>query len=275
LGISASAWDTLPMKAFTLAPCLALCALLGGCYLSHAREARPDGGALADAGDSGVDARIMPDATTPLDGGSCSRGGGVVVRVEAITADVARCAVSHAEGVQVLGVERAPADDGIRIHADLCPGMDADCRCDVVIANVGVDLADLVLMPSAGNTLDLAPNYVSIAQTPTCECLGCPCGMELVFEAADALIEPSPHPSTELVFSAGALVCPEPAACVSATWALHAASMGVESDVPAGEQRDLGIVHVRSVRDVDIFGPCAACATCGSRRASWVAWVRH
>lgn len=251
---------------------------VSGCYASHLREdeSGPDGGVFADAGDSGVrDASFSRDAIAPLDSGSCAGGGGVVVRVEAITDDPMRCAPSHAEGVQVLGVEAAPGDDGIRIHADLCPGADADCRCDFVVANVGVDLVEMILMPAAGNTFDIGPNYLAVGQVPTCECLGCPCAMALVLEAADSLIESPGRFGSEFALSPGPVVCPAPSACVSGTWMLHAQAFGVEADIPQGGQEALGIVNVRSVRDVDVFGPCAACATCGSNRASWVAWVRH
>ena len=49
------------------------------------------------------------------------------------------------------------------------------------------------------------------------------------------------------------------------------------SNQRAGETRTLPgeVVHVRSVRDVDIYGPCLRCATCGSPQGAWAAWVRH
>lgn len=275
---------------------VALGAALAGCYLRHERPGgvRPtvDGGRPLDAtprfdvalrsdGSTRLDSSLPPDAGTALDapprldGPTCGSSRGVVVRVEPVTADRARCDVTRADGVAVYGVDSAPLDDGIRVHADFCPFVDADCRCDIVVQNVGADLADLVLIPRDGLIVDVGPTYLSVQQVPTCECLGCPCSLALVLQAADGLLDVPPFASPELDLSAGALVCPEPAACVSATWWLHAASLGVELDVPVGEDRDLGIVHVRSVRDVDIFAPCAACASCGSPQASWVAWVRH
>lgn len=257
---------------------IALALFFSGCYASylHEPDGTFDGGTLRDGSvDAPRDAPIGIDAPRPEDAGTCPGYTGVVVRVEPVTADVMRCTVAHAEGVQVLGVDAAPADYGVRIHTDLCPGADADCRCDFVVGNVGVGLADLLLMPAAGNTFDVGFNYLAVRQVPTCECLGCPCAMSLVLEAADGLLESAGAFSSEFTLSAGAQICPEPAACVSATWALHAQALGTETDIPAGEQRELGIVHVQSVRDVDIFGPCAACATCGSPQASWVAWVRH
>ena len=125
--------------------------LLSGCYVSHLRDdaGAPYGGTVRDAGDASVprDAPLRVDAFPLPDAGSCGGGGGVVVRVEPVTRETMRCFVGHAEGVAVLGVDAAPDDFGIRIHADLCPDADADCRCDFVVANVGIGLEKPTLRP--------------------------------------------------------------------------------------------------------------------------------
>jgi hypothetical protein len=258
-----------------------VCLSTAGCYCSHER-----GPGETDA----ADAPILPDAPSP-DGPSpdapsldapgpdvdrCASEVSIAVRVEPVTADPTFCEGTRFEGVMVLGVEPAPADEGIRIHADFCPARGADCRCDVVVSNVGADLADLVLMPREGNTFEIAPTVLAVTTTPTCECLGCPCSFALVFAASSGLLTvPGPAGTGELALSTGAETCAAPSACESAAWRLHGSSLGIETDVPAGEDRDLGVVHLRSLRDVDLFAPCAACATCGSPEGSWAAWVRH
>ena len=268
--------------------------LLAGCYLSHPLDVDAGSPSSPDAMVSRLDATISRrdatishrDAGVPRDDGGAPTDAarvdastcpgstlGVEVRVEPITSLPGRCDGSHAEGVGVYGVEPAPADDGIRIHADYCPDADDDCRCDLVVANVGTDLAAAMLIPAGGLTLDVGPTSLRVTTVPTCECLGCPCSYALVLDAADALLSAAP---AELELSQGGLVCPEPAPCTSATWRLRAASAGDVVEIPVGEDRDVaGIVHVRSVRDVDVYGPCAACGTCGELRSSWVAWIRH
>lgn len=262
--------------------------VLAGCYLSHSDSsgptpARPD--ASIPRADAAMDARVPRDdggvrvddagrVDAASDASACPGSAlGVEVRVEPVSSMPGACDATHVVGVAIDRVEPAPADRGIRIHADYCPDADADCRCDLVVANVGTDLADRVLVPSAGLTVDLGSTWLHVTTVPTCECLGCPCSYELVLDAEDALLGPG---SPELQIEQGGLVCPSSATCSSPTWTIRASSAGDSVEIPAGTDGVVaGIVNVRSVRDVDIFGPCAACAGCGSPEASWVAWIRH
>jgi hypothetical protein len=56
----------------------------------------------------------------------------------------------------------------------------------------------------------------------------------------------------------------------------HLSHDGGSSEADGGGTVDVGTRDAAArVRDVDIFGPCAACAPCGSPQAAWVAWIRH
>jgi hypothetical protein len=252
---------------------------LAGCYLSH--PSVPLDAPGRGARDAGRLDAPRPDAPVPLpdvpavDGGLCTAAPPLTVTIQPVTLDAARCELTHAEGVAVYGVEPSLWSNGLRIHADLCPDADADCRCDYVLSNVGTDLVDRVLIPREGLILDVGPNYFFLSQLPTCECLGCPCATALVIHAASGFFE---HPSlvpAELGLSRGAELCAAPSACETGSWALHGNFQGIEGDAWPGSDAELGILHLRDVSEVQVFGPCAACATCGQLTASWIAWVRH
>jgi hypothetical protein len=277
----------IPALASVLVASTALC----GCLAHERPEDSVDAGhtILVDTSIEALDVAVAPrpdasvviDATLALDGAapSCTPDTrSVGVRVVPVTTDTARCAVHHAEGVSLLAIDAAPADDGITLHFDLCPGADADCRCDVVVTSVGADIAS-TLAPTTNLTLELSAGegfspgaVVSITKVPTCECHGCGCSEPLYLFAAtlppDGLVVPMP-----MTFSQGAAVCPMSDCTFGGSWRLHARGDAGEADVPGGTDRDLGSVHVRSVRDVEVFQPCAACAECDTPIAAWVAWV--
>lgn len=272
-----------------LTPTLVCAFSLAGCLVHE----RPED--VADAGralvDTSLEARDAPlllldvasprDALTPLgDADVCALDEtSVAVRIEPVTLDVARCMVTHADGAMLTGVDAAPADDGIRIHFDLCPTADADCRCDVIVANVGIDIA-ATLAPSYPVTLDVAPGegffpgaYVAITKVPTCECDGCGCGEPLYLYAANTAPDFAAHVPAPMTFSNGPTVCPMSDCTFGGSSLLHARGDAGESDVPGGTQRELGSIHVRAIRNVEVFSPCAACAGCGTPIGAWIAWV--
>lgn len=256
---------------------LLACCVAGGCYASHERGPDVDAGPFdaSSRADSGLvlDSGRVDAGSAGGDGGACATSAGEVdVRVEPVTAQPMRCAPTHAEGASLLGTEAAPADRGIRVHMDYCPSADADCRCDIVVTEVGTELAARV-RPEAGLTVDVGPRFVSIQRIPSCECLGCPCSLPLVLHAATDDPVSAPFLPPDLELSQGDVVCPAPAACVSGTWSLRAAAFGSVVQVPEGTQVSLGAISVRSVHDVYVFAPCAACAECDTPRASWAAWV--
>lgn len=268
---------------------LVLGAPVAGC-LAHERGEDLDAGGLA--GDSSFVARDAssmpdtrpfeaPDATPRHDAGACAPSDLTVdVRIEPITSDVARCAVTHSEGASLTGIDMAPADDGIRLHFDLCPAADADCRCDIVVANVGTDIAG-TLSPATNLTIDVAAGthsipfgaFLAITKTPTCMCDGCGCSEPLYLYAATGSPDFARSVPAPMTFARGAQVCAGTGGEFGATWMLHAVGDGGAADVPGGAQRDVGSVHVRSISDIYIFGPGAACAGCDTPVGAWIAWV--
>lgn len=271
------------LPAITFASAIALSP---GCYLDHGRGdslAAPLDAATVHPRDAGsvvtVDAppSLVPDAPLVLDAAMCALSDRAVeVRVEPVTMDVARCAVTHVDAMRVYALEPAPEDDGIRVRADFCPAVDADCRCDIVISNVGTDVAPSELLATS-LSLDVRAGsgpgtFVSIAEMPRCRCDGCACSLAIVLYAADTTPEMAPFVPREVSFAQGGEVCPNEG-CVSGTWNVAVAFPSASFDVPAGTTRVDGAIHARSVRDVDIFAPCAACAGCGVAHGSWVAWA--
>lgn len=265
-----------------LARVLCLTALAASGCLSHER---------------GDDASVPLDATLPLDVGADAREPSpdtwapdgalrcgpderwVTVRVEPVTSDVARCEVTHVEDASLTGVEPSPADDGLRLRFDFCPSADADCRCDVVVSNVGTErAADLAPLASAIVDLQVGEGPMSspsltVQRRAVCDCLGCPCSYPLHFHAGSGMTFPGASVAPGLSFSTGAAVC-EPSGCdFGGSSALHVVADTGEGDVAAGATLDLGAFHVRSVRDVEVLAPCAACAGCASPYGAWLAWV--
>jgi len=265
-----------------LAAALCLATLATPGCLSHERgddaSVREDATLVLDAGtdasEPGSDARA-PDGATLC----APEERWVTVRVEAVTSDVARCDVRHVENASLMAVEASPADDGLRLRFDFCPAADADCRCDVVVSNVGTErAADITPLASAivdlqvGDGPMLAPS-ITVQRTAVCDCLGCPCSYSLHFHAASGMTFPGASVAPGLSFSSGAAVC-EPSGCeFGGTSALHVVADTGEGDVAAGTTLDLGAFHVRSVRDVEVLAPCAACAGCASPYGAWLAWV--
>ena len=274
------------MRAW-LTSTLLLCAFVAGC-LAHERPGQltDAGGTLADTSTEARDVGPPPpmlDAALVLDAGpapACTLDEtSVGVRIEPVTAEVARCAFTHADGATLMGIDGAPADDGIRVHLDLCPLADADCRCDVVVSHVGTDVAS-DLGPVDGVVIDLAQGegffpgaYLSITKVPTCECNGCGCSEPLYLYAASAPPDFAQHVPAPMTFSNGPTVCPMADCTFGGSSMLHAVGDAGEADIPGGEQRDIGPVHVRTVRDVEVFAPCAACAGCGTPTGAWIAWI--
>lgn len=265
-----------------------LCAFsIAGCLAHERPEELTDAGHVV-FGDTWVessDGARPPDAWLPpdVDAGppvACAASDlSVGVRIEPVTTDVARCMFTHVDGAFLTGVDMAPADDGIRIHFDLCPAADADCRCDVVVTNVGTDIAS-TLAPDSNVTIDVSPGegffpgaFLAITKIPTCECDGCGCSEPLYLYAANGPPDFARMVPAPMVFSQGAVVCPMTDCTFGGSWMLHARGDGGETDVPGGTQRDVGSVHVRSIRDVEVFAPCAACAACGTPVGAWIAWV--
>ena len=258
---------------------------LTGC-LAHERPDSADAGAVGvDASNAASDASLVVVHDTSSDGfgfdaGACAPSDlSIGIRVEPITMDAARCMTSHVAGASLTGIATAPADDGIRLHFDFCPNADADCRCDVVVTNVGTDIAS-TLSPNTNVTIDLQPGegffpgaFLSITKIPTCQCDGCGCSEPLYLYAANAPPDFARAVPVPMTFSRGALVCAPSDCTFGGTWRLHARGDAGEADVAGGTTRDLGSVHVRSVRDVEVFGPCAACAGCDTPIGAWVAWV--
>jgi hypothetical protein len=245
---------------------LALAPLFAGCLVSHPAD-EPDGAAEP------IDAAVSHDAGA---GRPCvPRRASISTRVEALTADASRCEPRSVEGVAIYGVEPAPEDDGIRIHADYCPGADADCRCDLVVSGVGSDLADLVRLPSGGLTVELpSDSALRITTEPTCECASCACSYALVLEAAYQPLSEAFH---EIQLEPGSAVCPvstEPCALLWST--LRATAQGESVEVPADEDRTIaGAVHVRARGSVFESAPACTteCSSCAPPRGAWVAWV--
>jgi hypothetical protein len=258
---------------------LALSLLASGC-LVHERP-DDDASAVTDAAIA-VDAALAVDgsiATAPDAADLCARSEvSVGVRVEPVTTDAARCMVTHVDGATLIGVDAAPSDDGLRFHFDFCPNADADCRCDVVVTHVGSDIAS-TLGPASGLTVALSTSpgffplaYLSITKVPTCQCDACPCSEPLYFYAASGPPTSARDVPAPMAFSEGAIVCPDNCS-PGGSWMLHARSDTGETDVPGGAQREIGSIHVRSVHDVQVFGPCADCAFCGTHVGAWAAWV--
>jgi hypothetical protein len=212
-----------------------------------------------------------------FDAGMCTpRERAVTVRIEPLTSDTDRCAVLHVDGIRVNALEAVPEEDGIRLHADFCPDADADCRCDIVIGNVGVDVAPSEVLV-ASLTLDVRQGagpgtFVALQEAPRCRCDGCPCSLALVLYAADIDPDFAPSLPPELNVTRGSPVCPD-LGCVSGSWRLAIEAGDTRIDVPEGTDWNEGSVHVRAIRDEDVFAPCAACAGCNTPHASWVAWA--
>ena len=256
---------------------LSLAASAPGCLAHERPEPGPnDAAVLVDA--ASVDAGMAGDAAPPDAWAECVWDDtSIGVRIEAVTADTARCVFTHADGASLWGVDADPVEQGIRLHFDLCPAADADCRCDVVVSHVGADLAS-ALGPEPSVTIDLEEGtdftgpFVAITKTPTCECVGCGCALPLYFYAASANPDAAPSVPAPLAFSLGAPVCPMRDCSFGGSYALHARADG-DVEVRGAETRDLGAVHVRAVRDVEVYEPCAACAGCATPIGAWAAWV--
>ncbi len=271
-----------PTSAQTLSACLVAVLALPGCYLAHGLG----GGAPRDSGVVAIDGPLAPDAFVARDASppmpdvasTCApRGPGVAVRVEPVTTETSVCLANHVEGMRVDGIEPAPDDLGVRIHADFCPGRDLDCRCDIVISNIGADVAPTELLLTE-LTLDLNPGtglgtFISITQMPRCRCDGCTCSLELVLYAGDLEPTSAPFMPRELSFARGTELCPD-LGCISGTWALAVGPPESDIELREGDTATSGVIHVRSVRDLDIFGPCAACGMCGTLHGGWVAWAQ-
>ncbi|MFN7700862.1 MAG: hypothetical protein ACK5U8_23410 [Deltaproteobacteria bacterium] len=118
--------------------------LAAGC-LSHERTDPADAGAAVDA--RSLADTATPDAASVVDVGAradAPRTCGpddrwVTVGVEPVTSDVANCAPIRIEGADLRAITAVPEEDGVRLHFDFCPTADADCRCDVVLTNVGTE----------------------------------------------------------------------------------------------------------------------------------------
>jgi hypothetical protein len=247
--------------------------LASGCYLHHESTDVP---VRRDAGHAVIDAGhvVEVDAGHVVEvdaGGSCDTSGAIAVRVEPITMDRERCDPRHVEGALITGVDATP--NGIRIHADYCPGTDADCRCDLVVTGVGSDLTDAITPATDSVSIDWAETFISIQAMPRCRCDGCACSLWLVFYAASTLLTPLPFAPPELTFAPGAEICPAPMDCESPKWLLRATTPSETFDVVRGADVVSGAIHVRSVRDVDLFAPCADCALCGTPQGGWVTWA--
>jgi len=268
--------------------CSLLCASfsMAGCLAHERPEDAVDGGHTVFV-DTSLEARdvsvVHPlDASVWIDGGSPTSTldmRSVGVRVVPVGTDAALCAVTHVEGASLLGIDASPADDGITLHLDFCPTADNLCRCDVVVTNVGQDIA-ATLGPATNLTIDLSAGegfhpgaFLAITKIPSCECNGCGCSEPLYLYAASLAPDVAPTPPAPMTFSQGAAVCPVGDCSFGGSWMLHARGDAGEADVPGGTDHDIGSVHVRSVRDIEVFAPCAACAECDSPIGAWVAWV--
>lgn len=270
----------------------AILVTIAGC-LSHSRG--DDAGLVADTRDTVDASEPAADVRSPPDTGD--RGGDafaqhdapstcgpdetwIGVRVEAITADTARCDARYIEAAALTGVSAEPAEDGIRLHFDYCPDADADCRCDVIVTHVGTDVAaevqaqypvDVDLAP--GESAAFPNGFVSIRKQPACACDGCPCSLPLHFYAASAMPGAERSLLPDFSFGQGAEICPAVGCDFGGTTALSVTTEVGPTDVRRGETVSLGATRVRSVHDVEILAPCAACAGCASPYGSWAAWV--
>jgi hypothetical protein len=146
------------------------------------------------------------------------------------------------------------------------------------VTNVGTDIAG-TLGPATGLSVALQAGmgffpsaYLSITKIPTCQCDGCGCSEPLYLYAANGPPASARDVPAPMTFTEGALVCPDGCA-PGGSWMLHARGDAGEMDVPGGAQRDIGSVHARSVHDVQVVDPCAACAFCGMHVGAWIAWV--
>ncbi len=252
--------------------------LTSGC-LTHERTDPADAGTVADA--SAPDAAPDDAARTVDAAQTCGPDERwVAVRVEPVTAEVANCDATHVEGADLREIVAVPEEDGIRLRFDFCPTADADCRCDVVLTNVGADVASQ-LAPLYPVDVDLragdqpmAGPYLSVRKTPMCECLGCGCSLPLYLHAASAMPSAAEALPPGMSLSEGAAVCPAEACSFGGSSWLHVTTEGAQSDVHGGETQDLGGTRDRSVRDVEILAPCAACAGCASPYGAWIAWAQ-
>jgi hypothetical protein len=255
-----------------------------GC-LSHERDDAGTDAASSDAAPSAdaasADAVVSPDAPR-LDAGPRACGPDdrwVEVRVEPITLDVARCDVTHVMDATLIAVEPAPDVDGVRVRFDFCPAADADCRCDVILTNVGTDVAS-ELTPLSSVTVDLHAGadpmsgpYLVVQKVPSCECLGCGCALPLHLYAGSGLPGSTPGLRDAVALSLGDELCPATDCTFGGSRRLLAMSQGVAAQIPGGATADLGATRVRSVRDLEVLAPCAACAGCGQPYGAWIAWV--
>lgn len=257
------------------APLLFVLVLAAPGCLAHERP----GPILLDAAPLGRDGGLVPpvadaaSATCTLDETS------IAIEMVPVTLDVARCDVTHAENVTLSGVDPDPATNGVRVHFDLCPAADADCRCDVVVSGIGTDVAAM-LGPEPSVVVDLATGsgfvpgaFLAITKPGDCACAGCGCAEPLYLYAGNVSPEAAPLVPASVVFSRGAAGCPNVDCTYAGSWLLHARALGIELDVPGGATRTLGPVLVRSLRDVEIFAPCRRCDTCDQPLGAFVAWV--
>lgn len=184
--------------------------------------------------------------------------------VEPVTADTSACERSHVDGAALLGVDAEPASRGIRVHFDFCPGSGADCRCDVVVGDIGVDVAaELAPDPSVVVDLTMIPwprydigEFIAITRTPTCTCATCACGEPLYLFAGYGFSHTGAPALARL--GEGAEICPATPCTYGGLWNLHVATAQGEIDVPYGETRTLGAVRARAVSDVTIRSLCSS-----------------
>lgn len=216
----------------------------------------------------------MPPIPGPtVDGGVCELGTiRLWVRVEQIGRT--SCAASHVEGLRIAGIDAEPAENGLRIHADYCPDADADCRCDLVVSNVGVDVVTGLGIVGVRATLDVSDSHLSVhGLDGRCDCPSCGCDTSAFFYAADASPDDAPDRPARTVFSSGAVVCASATRCGSID--VHYLDVGVDDvgqPVREGDTVMLDGVSIRSIRAPYTTCDCPGCRPGAS--AAWAAWTR-
>lgn len=212
-------------------------------------------------------------------GGGASCGGGlgaIRVRMEVLTTTPEVCNALGFDAM-LMGVEPVPLEDGVRLHLDACPLADAECRCDIIIRGIGVDLASLAAFAPTDVHVRHGAGSVLVERTALCRCIGCECALPLLLYAADGYPNAASNPPTGIAFASLAETCtsPEPGGCassrhpISMQWRDYSTTELARAD--EGETAPLGTsgAVLRAIRTTNI--------SCGSEpapgpNAAWVAW---
>lgn len=199
-------------------------AAITGCSSTHTTENTPDSGVDGGTSDSGVVDSGAADLSAPdlgvgdagiVDGGADADMGGFFCMPNtetAITVSVTSSGVaSNCDGAVVVGtlidITAEPAISGVVIEIGEHLDTPSDYSCFFHVSNVGTDLVGQVSSIGAIVHADVGPTSLLIRQDAVCDCLGCPCGFETVFYAADLTLVGGSLPVSEFTIVRGPTDC--------------------------------------------------------------------